>query len=302
MRCGAGKVLIVEDDDSIRVLLRAVLTERGYEVIECVDGSTAFAKAHDERPDVVLLDLGLPAVDGLTILDLIKAEPATADIPVLVVTAWDSGEVVARALQAGAVDYVRKPFHVGELSARVEAVARTRARHAELEALASIDPLTGVMNRRGIDRELEQRISHNCRSRNEFSVLMVDVDLFKAVNDTFGHAMGDEVLRTVAMRLRRAIRSGDIVARWGGEEFVVLAAAACDEAEILGERLRATIEAAPVGDVSVTISVGVAAWDPREDAPSLIARADAALYAAKSGGRNRVCLAPAPERRLRSVA
>ena len=298
----AGKVLIVEDDDAIRVLLRAVLAERGYEVLECVDGSTAFEQARDERPDVVLLDLGLPAVDGLTVLDLLKQDARTRDVPVLVVTAWDSGELVARALGAGAVDYVRKPFHVAELSARVESVVRTRARHAELEMLASIDALTGVMNRRGIDAELERRTAANQRTDSALSVLMVDIDRFKAINDNFGHVMGDEVLRAVAVRLRRQLRGGDVVARWGGEEFAVVASIADPgHAEQLGERLRAVVAAAPIGDIDVTVSVGVAVWDTREDAARVVERADGALYRAKADGRDQVRVAP-PERHLRRVA
>ena len=303
MQLEAGKVLIVEDDDAIRVLLRAVLSERGYKVVECTDGAAAFGIASAEQPDVVLLDLGLPGLHGLTVLDQIKADEATQEIPVLVVTAWDDGELVARALDSGAVDYIRKPFHVAELGARVEAVARTQARHAELEGLASVDGLTGLTNRRGLDRELERLIARGQRAPQNFAAIMVDVDNFKAVNDTHGHAVGDDVLRAVAVRLRRMIRGADVVGRWGGEEFLVIAPDAEGAgAEQLAERMREAVSAKPIGDLTITVSAGVALWDERDDLRSMLARADEALYAAKMGGRDQVRVAPSPARHLRSVA
>lgn len=303
MNVEAGKILIVEDDDAIRVLLRAVMTERGYEVLECCDGAAAFTLACEQQPEVVLLDLGLPGMHGLTVLDQLKSDEATCDIPVVVVTAWDSGELVARALDSGAVDYIRKPFHVAELGARVEAVTRTKARQTELEELASVDGLTGLTNRRGLERELQRLIARGQRAPLQFATMMIDVDHFKSVNDTCGHLTGDEVLRAVAVRLRRETRGADVVGRWGGEEFLVITTDTdAAGAELLAERLLTAISCAPIGELSVTVSIGISVWDDREDAPRVIGRADEALYAAKTGGRNQSRTAPAPDRLLRSVA
>jgi diguanylate cyclase (GGDEF)-like protein len=297
-------VVVAEDSLVIRTVLVEQLQSRGYRVIEAVDGEQALAACHRERPDVVLLDVEMPQLDGHAVLAGIKADPRLADIPVVFVTSRVTTEDVVEGLRLGAHDYLRKPFEPSELLARVHAAVRIKAlqdelrqRNAELERASRTDALTGLPNR----RHLEDQLQRLAAEAPPLSVLLLDIDRFKLVNDTRGHAAGDEVLRVVAGRLREAARPGDLPGRWGGEEFlVVLPGTGATEAASLGERVRATIAAAPVpledAPLPVTASVGVAsgAGDGWE---GLVRRADAGLYAAKEGGRDRVVPGPATEPR-----
>jgi two-component system cell cycle response regulator len=292
-------VVVAEDSLVIRAVLVEQLESRGYRVVEAADGEQALAACRRDRPDVVLLDVEMPQLDGHAVLAGVKADPLLADIPVVFVTSRVTTEDVVEGLRLGAHDYLRKPFEPSELLARVHAAVRIKAlqdelrlRNAELELASRTDALTGLPNRRHLEEQL-QRLAGNGR----LSVLLLDIDRFKQVNDTRGHAAGDEVLRVVAGRLREAVRTADVAGRWGGEEFlVVLPATATVEAAILGERVRQAIAAAPVplpdAPLAVTASVGVASggldgWE------GLVRRADTGLYAAKEGGRNRVVPGPA---------
>ena len=306
---GPRTVLVIEDDVHIRALLRAILAGRGYEVIEAADGWAGIARARAQRPDAILLDLGLPYMDGLDVLDALKDDDDTWPIPVIVVTANGRASMAGTALDAGAHDFVRKPFDNEELCARVDAAVRAKMRHealqdekSELERQATIDELTGLPNRRSLDAELRRQIARAERSGRRFSVVMVDIDRFKTINDHHGHSVGDEALRRVAGRLSSRVRRGDIVGRWGGEEFLVIAPETdAAGASVLAESLRLALcaEAMPIADgvtVDLSASFGVAVWE-RETAESLVNRADAALYDAKDTGRNAVVTAPARIRR-----
>ncbi|MEA2170867.1 MAG: two-component system, cell cycle response regulator [Solirubrobacteraceae bacterium] len=297
-----GRVLVVEDDPAIRMLTKTVLEGRGYEVHEAADGPSALPTARDVRPDVILLDVGLPGMDGFGVLGLLKDGDDTRDIPVLMVTAWAEPDLIARALDNGAHDYVRKPFDIGELSARVDAAARIKARqdalshsNERLAEIATVDLLTGIPNRFQMTENLRRQVASSRRSGRGFSLIMLDLDHFKAVNDSYGHKVGDEVLRAVADRLRDRVRGSDILGRWGGEEFIVLAPDTdLGGAGALAEDLRAGLAVCPLeledGTLAATASFGVAAWD-HEGFEDLMARADGALYEAKAAGRDRVRLA-----------
>jgi two-component system, cell cycle response regulator len=292
-------VVVAEDSLVIRAVLVEQLESRGYRVVEAADGEQALAACRRDRPDVVLLDVEMPQLDGHAVLAGVKADPLLADIPVVFVTSRVTTEDVVEGLRLGAHDYLRKPFEPSELLARVHAAVRIKAlqdelrlRNAELELASRTDALTGLPNRRHLEEQL-QRLAGNGR----LSVLLLDIDRFKLVNDTRGHAAGDEVLRVVAGRLREAVRTADVAGRWGGEEFlVVLPATAAVEAAALGERVRQAIAAAPVPlpdvPLAVTASVGVASGG-HDGWEGLVRRADTGLYAAKDGGRNRVVPGPA---------
>jgi DNA-binding response OmpR family regulator len=243
-------VLVAEDSLVIRAVLVEQLQSRGYRVIEAGDGEQALAACRREQPDVVLLDVEMPHLDGHGVLAQIKADPRLADIPVVFVTSRVTTEDVVDGLRLGAHDYLRKPFEPSELLARVHAAVRNKAlqdelrlRNAELELASRTDALTGLHNR----RHLEEQLQRLAATGDPLSVLLCDIDRFKQVNDTRGHAAGDQVLRVVATRL--------------GEEFLVLLPGTGPaEAAAVGERTRLAIAAAPVplaeGPLTVTTSVG----------------------------------------------
>ena len=296
------KILLADDSATVRAIARLELEAAGYDVVEAADGAQALAQALAEPPDVVLLDIEMPVMDGYETVQALKADAATADVPVVFLTGRGDPDDVVRALRLGGHDYLRKPPEPAELLARVNAALRVkalqdelRARAAELEEVSRTDHLTGLHNRRHVEDHLRSLTSWARRHGKPLSVLVIDVDHFKDVNDTLGHAAGDEVLQEVARRLRDGLRAEDVVGRWGGEEFLVLlpdtGAAA---ASVLGERLCAVVRSTPVttsrGEVVVTISIGGAAAEgPGEH--DLVQLADHQLYAAKGAGRDRVLVA-----------
>jgi len=297
-------VLIADDSLVIRSLLRRQLEEQGHDVIEAVDGYDAVSKCESSLPDVVLLDIEMPNLDGHGALKLIREIPQCADIPVVFLTARATTEDVVEGLRLGAHDYLSKPFEPAELLARVSAAVRIkrlqdelRKRNAELDAISRMDVVTALPNRRHLLEHLHAE-SAAARRRGEcFAALMVDVDKFKRVNDQYGHESGDVVLRIIGERLTAACRQEDVAGRWGGEEFLIVApATTLDEAMVLAERARAGVGSEPVpigeaGEITVTVSVGVAVGS--DDVDGLLRQADAALYEAKQAGRDRVRAAKA---------
>jgi two-component system, cell cycle response regulator len=299
----AAAVLVVEDSMAVRMLVRRMLLAGGHAVTEAADGVSGLATCRAVRPDVVLLDVEMPGMSGWEVLAEMKADKEIADIPVVFLTGLSGTEDIVTGLRLGAHDYLRKPCEPEELLARVNAAARVkhlqdelRRRNGELTEISRTDALTGLPNRRHVEEQLGRAVSLAVRSGVVAAVAMVDIDLFKRVNDKHGHAGGDAVLREVSARLAGAVRCEDIVGRWGGEEFLaVLPRTTAAEAGALAERLRSTVEreccSLPDGDaISVTISVGCAA-SAEECADALVKSADRALYDAKAAGRNRVVVA-----------
>lgn len=295
----SARVLIVDDSPVVRALLRAQLAEHAYDVVEAADGEQALVMALQAAPAIVLLDVEMPGLDGYGVLEAMRADPLLSTIPVVFLTGRASSEDVAEGLRRGAHDYLRKPFEPAELLARVSAAVRTkrlqdelRERNRQLEHLSSTDMLTGLYNRRHLDTQLERLISRSLRHVLPLTVILLDIDRFKAVNDTYGHDAGDAVLVEVGHRLAGRLRSEDVLGRWGGEEFlIVLPDIDSTGALTLADDLRREVADGPVltpaGPVAVTASFGVAAWDG-ESRDRLVARADTALYEAKHSGRNTV--------------
>jgi two-component system cell cycle response regulator len=295
-----ARVLVVDDSALARAVVVRHLAREGYEVLEAGSGEEALEVCELDPPDVVLLDVEMPGIGGHETLRRIVAHPVLGDMPVLFLTGLTDPADLAEGLRLGAHDYVRKPFEAVELQARVRTAVRTsalqealRERNADLERLASSDGLTGLSNRRFLEEQAARAVSRLKRHGGSMGVVILDVDAFKAVNDTFGHAAGDQVLVTVARRLGAAVRTEDLLGRWGGEEFVVLAADTQGEGVArLAERLRAAVAATPVpvGDREhvVTISAGWAAGHGGVPFAALVRAADDALYAAKAEGRDRV--------------
>jgi two-component system cell cycle response regulator len=302
----AGKlVLVAEDSLVVRTLLCRQLEAYGYKVVQAVDGEDALLKVREHRPDVILLDVEMPKLDGYGVLTQLRSSTDLADIPVVFLTARTETEDVVEGLRLGAHDYLRKPFEPAELIARVSAAARVkvlqdelRQRNSELDAMSRTDALTGLPNRREMQERLAAAVHLATRHQQLVSVLMIDVDHFKAVNDSCGHEGGDRVLEAVAARLRSAARPEDSAGRWGGEEFLVVAPMTdLGGGEQLGERIRCLVGDDPVvltgGDrIHVTVSIGVASGTA--DAERLLVAADHALYRAKRNGRNRVVRADKP--------
>jgi two-component system, cell cycle response regulator len=297
-------ILVAEDSLVVRSVLRQNLEDRGYTVIEADDGEAALRRCRDARPDVVLLDIEMPGLDGYQVLAALKADPELAEIPVVFLTGRTKTDDIVEGLRLGAHDYLKKPFEASELIARVSAAVRMkklqdelRSRNAELHLVSRTDALTGLPNRRLLAERLAEMASASSRHHRPLGVLMLDIDHFKRVNDTAGHESGDLVLREFAHRLQQLPRMEDVVGRWGGEEFLALLpdtdmTGAC----LLAQRTLAAIATEPFAladgtKVNVTVSIGCAV-ETTQDADKLVARADAALYEAKSAGRNRLVCAP----------
>jgi two-component system cell cycle response regulator len=304
MSGGGALVLIGEDSTVVREVLRWHLETDGFRIAECADGIEALELASKLRPDVILLGVELATIDGLVVLERMKANPELADIPVVFVTARTTTDDLVEGLRLGAHDYLFKPFEPAEVVARVRSAARIshlqealRRRNAELERISRSDSLTGLPNRREIDDQLASMLASGRRHGDNLAVAMIDIDHFKAINDTYGHAAGDAVLQEVARRLRDAARQEDLVGRWGGEEFMALLPR-CDGTRVFEvcDRIRSAVAATPVdlpegGSLDVTVSIGCT---PGLD-DEMVQRADTALYTAKQEGRNRTIAFRTPE-------
>lgn len=290
-----GRILVIDDSKIERFLLRERIEAENFELIEASSGSEGLAQARAERPDLILLDLGLPGWDGFETLKRLKDDPLTRSIPIIFLSGAATTVEKARGLDLGAVDFVTKPFDPIELRARVRAALRMKHLQDQLEEQAHLDGLTGLGNRHAMQDRLAAEWAACRRRGSPLALLIADLDHFKRINDEHGHSAGDEVLRRVAQTLRSSVRASDLVARYGGEEFVVIAPE-CDlsGALILAERFRANLAALRVvvgGRVlTLTTSIGVAtAFDPRPiDVRQLLLDADRALYQAKHAGRNMV--------------
>ena len=298
------RILLADDSSTVRTIARMELDSAGYAVIEAADGEQALAAAIEHLPDVILLDIEMPVMDGYETVVALKADPRTADIPVVFLTGRTDAADVVRALKLGGHDYVRKPPEPAELLARVRAALRVkslqdelRSRAVELDAMTRTDHLTTLFNRRHMEESLRAMTAGAVRHGYPIVVLIVDVDHFKTVNDTLGHAAGDEVLVEISGRLRSVKRTEDILGRWGGEEFLLLLPhTTAAQAAFLAERLRSVVSAEPIqtslGQLPVSISIGGAAAESAGHY-DLLLTADRELYSAKDAGRNRVHIVPA---------
>lgn len=295
-----ARVLVVEDDAATLGALVRTLQSLGHEVSTARGWAEALLAFRTTRVDVVVLDIVMPLVDGLKLTRILKANSADF-VPVLLLTSLADPGSRRRALDAGADDFLTKPADDVELDTRIRSMLRireltTRLRDANrrLETLALTDALTGLANRRAATEALGREYSRAVRYDQEMSVLILDIDHFKSVNDTYGHDAGDRCLRTLAALLEHECRDSDHCARFGGEEFLVVAPeTGRSGAEAMAERIRARVEQisrrGEFGPANVTVSIGTATLSASDaSAQGLVKRADEYLYAAKHEGRNRV--------------
>jgi len=289
-------VLIIDDDQAIHRTVALQLGADGVEVLAALEPVEGIRLALSERPDLVILDMNLPHMDGLKVCRHLREREETRDVPILFFTVAHNAAHVARALEIGANDYIRKPVEPLELRARVRASLRTKRMVDLLRVQARIDALTGLVNRAGLDDALRAAIAAWDRTGAPVSLLMIDVDHFKQVNDARGHGIGDEVLRRVGEIIGSTCRPYDTAARFGGDEFaVIFGQTGSEEAPCAANRLMAAIASAgitpPGADVRVTVSAGLASVDelpPKSQPEDVVKAADAALYEAKAQGRDRM--------------
>ena len=307
-------VLAVDDKPLNLRLLREMLEEEDFGVVEASDGLQALERVRDVMPDIVLLDINMPNMDGIEVCHRLKADPDTQGIPVIFVSGVNELEDKVHAFREGAIDYITKPFQVDEVIARVtthltlrnlqkaleqqiEELKRTQveleASNRELARLSVQDSLTELYNRRYLDENLRSVFSRARRYGQSLSVMICDIDNFKRINDTLSHEVGDKVLRQVAKILQNDVRDADITARYGGEEFVIVfPETLVNHAAIVCERIRQHVEQHPWEDIAqglqVTLSIGLTGDITFSDHEKMLAAADEKLYHAKAEGKNQL--------------
>ncbi|MDB5926450.1 MAG: diguanylate cyclase response regulator [Betaproteobacteria bacterium] len=290
------KVLIAEDDGPTRLKLEGVLSKLGYEVSVAQDGRQAWQLLqHEDGPLLVILDWMMPGMDGVEVCRNVRQSARGSSIYIVMLTLRGQQHDVVAAMEAGADDYLSKPFNADELRVRLNSGERVLKLQERLRAQASHDALTGILNRRAVLDLLRRELGHVARDEASVGVILADLDEFKHVNDTHGHAVGDAVLLEAARRLGVPLRRVDALGRYGGEEFIIVLPR-CDMASALhvAERVRCAVAAEPVCtsaghvDITVSLGVGVANKGQATSLEALLLAADQALYRAKSLGRNRV--------------
>jgi diguanylate cyclase (GGDEF)-like protein len=301
----SGTVLIADDSLVVRAVVRSGLEDEGYRVVEAVDGRTALELCRQQPPDVILLDIEMPGLDGYQVLAELKSDDDVMDIPVVFLTSRSGVDDIVAGLRAGAHDYLKKPFESAELLARVGAAIHVKnlqdqlqQRNAELDRTSRTDQLTGLFNRRHLDEELMRRNRDSLRHNDPMCLLLLDIDHFKRINDSYGHPIGDLVLHAFAERINAGVRAGDIAGRWGGEEFlIILPRTNLAGALEVAERIRSATEAAPVvagsQDISISVSGGCG-LGPAHSADAVVQLADQCMYRAKAAGRNRIVAGTLP--------
>ncbi len=293
-----SKVLVIDDDPFSAGLIDSCLRSAGFLSSTCSDAERAFEVINAELPDLIILDVVMPKVDGFELCKRVREHPALHFTPVIFVTRRGDVEQRVRGLEVGGNDYIAKPFEPEELIARVRSHL---TRLAALREIAIRDGLTRCYNHKYFKARLTQEIARAKRYDASLTLGMLDIDRFKDVNDRFGHVVGDAVLAHLSELVVASVRSTDVVARYGGEEFgLLLVQSGLDEASVVTNRLRErvarqrfplpeqVVDGALATDIAITVSIGVAQLQADDDLESFIDRADKALYEAKHGGRNQV--------------
>jgi diguanylate cyclase (GGDEF)-like protein len=293
---GKASILIIDDEKSNLIVLNTILSV-DYTVFIAKSGEEGLNQAVRNKPDLILLDIIMPSMNGFEVLKRLKETKAVRHIPVIIITGLDNEEDEEKGFYLGAVDYIRKPFKNAIVKARIKTHLQIVHQIHTIEQLGRVDPLTDISNRRGFDERMNAEWWRALREKESISFMMIDVDKFKDYNDTYGHPQGDTLLKTLGEILTAAARRPrDLAARLGGEEFgILLPDTKLDAVIRIAESIRLKVETAQVPTVDgkitqVTISIGVVSLVPSPDISleEFIAKADANLYTAKARGRNRV--------------
>jgi diguanylate cyclase (GGDEF)-like protein len=304
------RILVVDDDPLSRRLVETAVARLGHQATVAEDGQAAWQRWCQDQPEVLITDLVMPGVDGLELCRRVRAGAEAGYTYIILATVLGGRQDVVRGMEAGADDYLIKPVDLFALRTRLIAAQRVTDLHAELARhraqlthLARHDPLTGLANRRSLDEDLEALHARSRRYGRGYALAMCDIDRFKAYNDSSGHQAGDQALRAVAATLAGELRLSDGVYRYGGEEFLlVLPEQTLDGALVAVERVRRAVAQLAIPqpgagpDGVLTVSAGITAYAPGDTttAAQLLEQADAALYRAKSAGRNRIAVADNP--------
>ncbi len=289
------KVLVVDDNKFSTKLLADILTDEGFIVFTADNGLAVQEMAHELKPDVILLDIMMPGMNGFEVCSLLKDTPDVKDIPVIMVSARTDGNDLKFALENGAFDYIKKPVDELELVARVQSAIRFKDQQDQWMECATKDGLTGIFNHSLLMELFEKELSRQRRNGGKIAFAMLDVDYFKLINDSYGHMAGDRILKEFSGILKQSVRQGDIIGRYGGEEFgVVISNLDRNGVLTLCERIRKKVEDSrfDVGSdsIGITASMGVFLLNANAGvtAAEMVKQADDALYRAKDKGRNRV--------------
>ena len=294
-------ILVVDDTSKNLQLVIEILDEAGYVTTFAVNGKQALQRVPVTKPDLILLDIMMPEMNGIEVCRTLKDDENYQNIPIIFLTAMGEQSTLIQAFEEGAVDYITKPFKKYELLARVKThleLKQTRdklfAAYLRLEQLVLTDPLTGVPNRRYLLQAGEQEFSRTRRYQRPLSIMMIDIDYFRNINNDYGHDVGDKALKLVATTIQQCLRSIDGFGRFGGEEFVVLLPETkIKDALFVAERIRQSVAQIPIELESIprqiTVSIGVAEFiNEDQSLEHLLKRADKALFKAKAQGRNQI--------------
>lgn len=291
------ETILIVDDTNANITILIELLGNNYDILVSKNGKTALEMADENRPDLILLDVMMPEMDGFEVCKKLKENPELTDIPIIFLTAKSDENSIEMAYELGGSDYVTKPFRAKELRSRVKRELKVKKLQKELKVLASTDSMTQLYNRRHFTQVSEHIFALARREKKALSLIIIDIDTFKNINDIYGHKVGDEVIITFAEILKKSQRQSDIACRFGGEEFVVLLPdTPIKDAKSVAEKIRTQVERiimkTPFNETfGFTVSLGVSSVlvDIEDDIELALFRADEALYEAKQKGRNCVC-------------
>lgn len=287
----SSKILIVDDSNVAAQSLKNVIESENHETFILNDGRNIVSVANDKAIDVILLDIVMPEISGYEVLEILKSTESTKYIPVIVITGLTYASEVKRAMDYGAMDFIRKTSEPVEILARVNSAIKIKNQHDQLVWSARRDPMTQLYNKQFFNTTLDALIKEKNHHRKGIGLLLIDCDFFKKINDNHGHTYGDSVIITLASKIAESVRETDFACRFGGEEFcVILVNVSPYQSYTIAEKIRVAVEATT--EVDMTVSIGISHSDSgdKKQSVQMVNEADLALHEAKEKGRNRTVI------------